>query len=85
MRHYAYLQPHEQALVETVVRVVVAEIHWFGGPRFDVTEEMKVTVAAQASLLVLGFEEPYFFDRLHRSFSIRASTCTRVSSGGIRA
>ena len=64
MRHYAYLQPHEQALVETVVRVVVAEIHWFGGPRFDVTEEMKVTVAAQASLLVLGFEEPYFFDRL---------------------
>ena len=64
VRHFAYLPPRERALVQSVVSVVVEEKHWFGGSHFDVTDEMKVTVAAQASLLVLGFEQPYFFDRL---------------------
>jgi Mlc titration factor MtfA (ptsG expression regulator) len=64
VRHYAYLQPRERALLETVVRVVAAEKQWFGGGGFAITEEMKITVAGQAALLVLGLEEPYFFDRL---------------------
>jgi Mlc titration factor MtfA (ptsG expression regulator)/regulator of sirC expression with transglutaminase-like and TPR domain len=63
VRHYAYLDPAWQATVRTVARVVVAEKHWSGGAGFTVTDEMKVTVAAQASLLVLGLDEPYFFDR----------------------
>jgi hypothetical protein len=64
MRQYAYLEPPKRAVIQAVVRVVVAEKHWSGGAGFDLTDEMKVTVAGQASLLVLGLDEPYFFDRL---------------------
>ncbi len=50
--------------MQAVVRLLVAEKHWSGGGGCTVTDEMKVTVAAQASLLVLGLDEPYFFDRV---------------------
>ena len=40
----------------------MAEKQWVGGAGIDVTDEMKVTVAGQAAVLVLGLEEPYYFD-----------------------
>jgi Mlc titration factor MtfA (ptsG expression regulator) len=64
MRHYALLEPDKQEIVRQVTQVFVAEKHWAGGGGLAVTDEMKVTVAAQASLLVLGFSEPYYFDHL---------------------
>ena len=42
--------------------MLVAEKNWTGGSGFVVTDEMKVTVAGQAALLVLGMDEPYYFD-----------------------
>ena len=45
-----------------MVQVLVAEKAWIGGSGFAVTDEMKVTVAGQAALLVLGMDEPYYFD-----------------------
>ena len=45
-----------------MVQVLVAEKDWDGGRGFEVTEEMKVTVAGQAAVLELGMEEPYYFD-----------------------
>lgn len=65
VRHYTCLDVSKQAIVQAVVRVVVAEKDWSGGEHFQITDEMKVTIAGQASLLVLGLEEPYFFDRVH--------------------
>ncbi len=62
--HYSYLKAVEQDRVQAVVRVFAAEKQWTGGPNFKVTDEMKVTVAAQASLMVLGLDEPYHFDRV---------------------
>ena len=76
-RHYVYIEPPKQAMVQAVVRVVVAEKNWSGGAGFEITDEMKVTVAAQASLLVLGFDEPYFSIECIRSSSILAPTCAR--------
>ena len=64
VRHYAYLDPAKRELMQAVVRVMVAERNWSGGAALTVTDEMKVTVAAQASVLVLGLEQPYFFDRV---------------------
>ena len=64
VRHYAHLDSPHRAVVQAVVRVLVAEKHWTGGGGFAITDEMKVTVAAQASLLVLGLDEPYYFDRV---------------------
>lgn len=64
VRHYQHLEPSKQAVVRNVVQVFVAEKHWAGGGGLAVTDEMKVTVAAQASLLVLGFPEPYYYDKV---------------------
>lgn len=62
VRHYAYLSPRRQARLRRVMRVVVAEKHWEGGTGFEITDEMKVTVAAQAAILTIGQAEPYYFD-----------------------
>jgi MtfA peptidase len=64
VRHYEYLKSSARAVVQAVVQVMIDEKHWSGGAGFVVTDEMKVTIAAQASLLTLGLDEPYYFDRV---------------------
>ena len=54
--------PPRQAIVPETVQVLVAEKHWTGGGGFVVTDEMEATIAGQAALLVLGLDEPYFFN-----------------------
>jgi Mlc titration factor MtfA (ptsG expression regulator) len=46
--------------LEERIQVFVAEKHWEGVGGLAVTDEMRVTIAAQACLLVLGFEEEYY-------------------------
>jgi Mlc titration factor MtfA (ptsG expression regulator) len=62
VRHYEHLDPRRRTTVEQVVQILVAEKSWVGGAGFNVTDEMKVTVAGQAAILELGLEEPYYFD-----------------------
>ena len=62
VRQYRFLDGEHRARVQEMVRVLVAEKCWTGGADFVVSEEMKVTVAAQAALLVLGLDGPYYFD-----------------------
>ena len=50
--------------LEGVVRVLVAEKDWVGGGEFELTDEMKVAIAAYAGVMTLGLPEPYYFDRL---------------------
>jgi Mlc titration factor MtfA (ptsG expression regulator) len=57
---YATLTEAEQAKLRDDLRVFVAERHWEGCGGLTVTDEMKVTVAAQACLLVLNIEHDYF-------------------------
>jgi Mlc titration factor MtfA (ptsG expression regulator) len=58
--HYAYLSPAEKARLRDEVQVFVAEKNWEGCGGLFVTEEMKVTIAAQACLMALGLEgEPF--------------------------
>jgi Mlc titration factor MtfA (ptsG expression regulator)/Flp pilus assembly protein TadD len=64
VRHYEHLDPPRRTAVEHAVQILAAEKSWVGGAGFNVTEEMKVTVAGQAAILVLGLEEPYYFDGL---------------------
>jgi MtfA peptidase len=65
VRYYPLLKPAKQAVVRAVVRVFVAEKFWDSGDAgFTITDEIKVTVAGQAALLVLGLDEPYYFDRV---------------------
>jgi len=58
--HYTVLTPAEQAKLRDDARVLVAEKNWEGCRGLIVTDEIKLTIAAQACLLVLGFEEEYF-------------------------
>jgi len=65
VRHYPLLERSKQLMVQAVALVFAAEKNWESGQRdFEITDEMKVTVAGQAALLVLGLDEPYYFDRV---------------------
>jgi Mlc titration factor MtfA (ptsG expression regulator) len=61
---YPFLDKPQQQRVREFVCIVLHEKEWVGGGQFEVTDEMRVTVAGQAALLTLGFGEPYYFDRL---------------------
>jgi len=43
-----------------IAKVLVAEKNWEGCGGFVITDEVKVTIAAQAALLLLGIEHDYF-------------------------
>jgi Mlc titration factor MtfA (ptsG expression regulator) len=61
---YRHLDPKQQSKVQRFVCILFHEKHWDSGGGLTVTDEMRVTVAGQAALATLGFEEPYYFDRL---------------------
>ncbi len=58
--HYQYLSAREQARLRDDLRIFIAEKRWEGCAGLTITEEMQVTIAAQACLLVLGLEHNYF-------------------------
>ena len=60
VHQYAGLAETEQATLRDTVRVLVAEKNWEGCGGLTMDDEIKVTVAAQASLLLLGLEDEYF-------------------------
>jgi len=43
-----------------IVKIIVAEKNWDASSGFEVTEEMKVTIAAQAGIMLLGVDNFYF-------------------------
>lgn len=65
--HYALLPPELQARLRDALRILISERTFVGTAGLAVTEEMKVTVAAQAALLLLGVEG-YYFDRMAEIF-----------------
>jgi Mlc titration factor MtfA (ptsG expression regulator) len=58
--HYNHLSEPEQAKLRDITRILIAEKHWEGASGLYVTEEMKVTIAAQAGLLLLGLDHDYY-------------------------
>lgn len=62
--YYALLPPENQKRLRDVTRILVAEREFGGARDVVVTPEMKVTIAAQAALLLLGVEG-YYFDKMH--------------------
>jgi Mlc titration factor MtfA (ptsG expression regulator) len=58
--YYALLTEAEQAKLRDDMRVFIAEKHWEGCGGLELTDEIKVTVAAHACLLVLGIEHDYY-------------------------
>ena len=60
VRLYAALSADEQAKVRDYVRVFVTEKNWEGCGGLQMTDEIRVTIAANVAILVLGFEQQYF-------------------------
>ena len=58
--HYALLSEAEQSRLRDIARILIAEKQWEGCNGLYVTEEMKVTIAAEAALLLLGIEHDYY-------------------------
>ncbi|QEL20396.1 M90 family metallopeptidase [Limnoglobus roseus] len=59
--HYTHLSPGDQAKLRDTVRILVAEKMWEPARGFHVTEEMKLTIAAQAALLLIGQQDHDYF------------------------
>jgi MtfA peptidase len=59
-KHYPLLSDAQRARVRQDCRIIVAEKTWEGCDGLKVTDIMKVTIAAQAALLLLGLEHDYF-------------------------
>src|SRR5881394_2003242 len=60
MTHYRLLSSAERARLQDDARVMIAEKTWEGCDGLKVTELMKLTVAAQAALLLMGLDHDYF-------------------------
>ncbi|HKP57226.1 MAG TPA: M90 family metallopeptidase [Polyangiales bacterium] len=60
VKHYPLLSTAEQKQLRDLVQVFVAEKSWEGCGGLTLTDEMKVTIAAQACLLVLALPHRLF-------------------------
>jgi Mlc titration factor MtfA (ptsG expression regulator) len=64
---YSRLSPAEQQRLTDAVKIIVAERPFVGCGGLAIDDEVKVTIAGQAALLLLG-EEGYYFDRVPTIF-----------------
>ena len=58
--HYPLLSAPEQTRLRDAARILLAEKQWLGRGGLFLNEEMRVTIAAQAALLLLGTDRGYF-------------------------
>jgi Mlc titration factor MtfA (ptsG expression regulator) len=58
--HYALLDEAEQQELQQDTQIFIAEKYWEGVGGLEITDEMQVTIAAQACLLVLHREHDYY-------------------------
>src|SRR5688500_9387636 len=58
--YYAGLNESDRARLRDDLRVLVAEKNWEGCGGLVMTDEVRVTIAAQAAILLLGIEHDYF-------------------------
>lgn len=64
VRHYGHLLPEEQQRLRRRVQVFVGEKTCVACGGMAIDDEVRVTIAAQACLLILGFPDDYCYDRL---------------------
>ena len=74
------LPPAVMARLKQTTQIFIAEKYWEGCEGLEVTDEMKVTIAAQASLLLLGVEE-FYFDNVS-TILVYPTTIVRSSHDG---
>lgn len=58
--HYSFLDDDERAHLRALIQVFIAEKHWEGAGGLELTDEIRVTISAQACLLLLGLPHDYY-------------------------
>ena len=58
--HYCMLDPAEQTHLKALIQVFIAEKYWEGCGGLELTDEIRVTIAAQACLLLLGLPHEFY-------------------------
>jgi MtfA peptidase len=58
--HYCLLNVDERAQLHALIHVFIAEKDWEGAGGLDLTDEIRVTISAQACLLLLGIPHNYY-------------------------
>ncbi|MFO0938951.1 MAG: zinc-dependent peptidase [Gemmataceae bacterium] len=58
--HFARLSPVEQQAMKDAVQILIAEKNWEGCGGLFLNEEIRVTIAAQASLPILACDHDYY-------------------------
>ena len=58
--HWAYLDDDERTRLQQLVQVFVAEKDWEGLGGLEITDEIRVTIAAEACLLILALEHSLY-------------------------
>src|SRR5947208_161670 len=58
--HYHAISDAEQQKLRDAVQIMLAEREWEGCRGLELTDEMRVTIAALAAILILGLDEFYF-------------------------
>ena len=58
--HYCVLNDAERAELRALMQVFLEEKHWEGCGGLELTDEIRITIAAQACLLLLGLPHNYY-------------------------
>ena len=58
--HYCMLEDAQRAHLRALVQVFIAEKNWEGAGGLELTDEIRVTISAQACLLLLGLPHNYY-------------------------
>lgn len=58
--HWQLLDPQERTVLQDIVQVLIDEKSWEGCGGLEMTDEIRVCIAAQAALLLLAIEHDYY-------------------------
>lgn len=58
--HYCMLNDAERAQLRALIQIFIAEKTWEGAGSLDLTDEIRVTISAQACLLLLGLPHNFY-------------------------
>ena len=58
--HYCMLEDAQRAHLRTLIKVFIAEKNWEGAGGLELTDEIRVTISAQACLLLLDLPHNYY-------------------------
>ncbi len=58
--HYCFLEDAERDQLRALIQVFIAEKYWVGAGGLELTDEIRVTISAQACLLLLGLPHNYY-------------------------